>query len=82
MLWRDSPAYRTEPRLLSIKLHQLRLPPAKLNALTDEQMIVVHLTNMEQVMSQVCGLRRLHCINTVASAELVSSHEQASMGLT
>ena len=54
-LWRDSPAYRTEPRLLSIQLHQLHLAPAKLDALTDEQMIAVHLTNMEQVLSQVCG---------------------------
>lgn len=55
MLWRDSPAYRTEPRLLSIQLHQLHLAPAELDALTDEQMIAVHLTNMGQVLSQVCG---------------------------
>ena len=41
MLWRDSPAYRTEPRLLSIQLHQLHLAPAELDALTDEQMIAV-----------------------------------------
>ena len=54
MLWQDSPAYRTEPKLLSIQLHQLRLAPAKLEALTDEQMIAVHLTNMEQVLTQVC----------------------------
>ena len=59
MLWQDSPAYWTEPRLLSIQLHQLRLPPAHLDALTDDQMIAVHLTNMEQVLSQVCGLRVL-----------------------
>lgn len=55
MLWQDSPAYRSEPRLLSIQLHQLRLGPAKLEALTDEQIIAVHLTNMEQVLSQVCA---------------------------
>ena len=39
MLWQDSPAYRSEPRLLSIQLHQLRLASAQLEALTDEQMI-------------------------------------------
>ena len=62
MLWQDPPAYRSEPRLLSIQLHQLRLASAKLEALTDEQMIAVHLTNMEQVLSQVGGLGMLPCI--------------------
>ena len=81
LLWQDSPAYWTESRLLSIQLHQLRLAPAKLDALSDEQMIAVHLSNMEQVLSQVCGLRVLPCIDTVASAELGFSHEQASTEL-
>ena len=65
MLWQDSPAYRSEPRLLSIQLHQLRLASAKLEALTDEQMIAVHLTNMEQVLSQVGGLGLLPCITAL-----------------